>query len=208
MSALATVLFTEEDIRRRVAQLGEEITRDYAGRSPVLICVLKGGFMFLGDLIRQIRVPARIDFMSISPYGSSSEDAAGVVRIVKDLDQDIGGQDVIVVEDIIDTGLTLSYLLSALRSREPRSIEICALLDKAARRIAPLDIKYRGFDCPDTFVLGYGLDVGERYRNLRDILDVRDVDRVTADPTLLEALLRGPAEPSRAGADPEPPSET
>jgi hypoxanthine phosphoribosyltransferase len=174
MSDIATVLFTEEEIGQRVRELAEEITRDYAGRSPVLVTVLKGAVLFLADLFRQIDLPARIDFMSISPYGRDSEEAGGVVRIMKDLDQDIGGEDVVVVEDIVDTGLTLSYLLTTLWSRQPRSIEVCALLDKSVRRIPNVDIRYRGFDCPDKFVVGYGLDHGERYRNLPAILSVED----------------------------------
>jgi hypoxanthine phosphoribosyltransferase len=174
MSDVATVLFTEEDIRQRVRQLGEAITRDYAGRSPVLVSVLKGAVLFLSDLFREIDLPARVDFMSISPYGRDSEEAGGVVRIMKDLDQDIGGDDVLVVEDIVDTGLTLSYLLTTLWARQPQSIEVCTLLDKGVRRIPNVDIRYRGFDCPDKFVVGYGLDHAERYRNLRAILAVED----------------------------------
>jgi hypoxanthine phosphoribosyltransferase len=174
MSDIATVLFTEEEISQRVRELAEEITHDYTGRSPVLVTVLKGAVLFLADLFRQIDLPARVDFMSISPYGRDSEEAGGVVRIMKDLDQDIGGEDVVVVEDIVDTGLTLSYLLTTLWSRQPRSIEVCALLDKSVRRIPNVDIRYRGFDCPDKFVVGYGLDHGERYRNLPAILSVED----------------------------------
>jgi hypoxanthine phosphoribosyltransferase len=150
--------------------------------------VLKGAAIFLADLFRQVRVPVRVDFMSISAYGGEGSDS-GVVRIVKDLEQDIGGEDVLVVEDIIDTGLTLSYLLSTLRARDPRSIEICTLLDKTARRIAPLEIRYRGFECPDRFVVGYGLDVAQRYRNLRDILELSDLGQVRAHPELLEPFV-------------------
>jgi hypoxanthine phosphoribosyltransferase len=186
MSDAATILYAEEDIRRRVAELGRAISEDYAGRSPVLIALLKGGAVFLADLFREIRLPVRVDFMSISPYGEASE-AARVVRIVKDLDEDIGGEDVIIVEDIVDTGLTLSYLMSTLESRGPRSMEVCTLLDRAAVRIAPLDIRYRGFDCPTNFVVGYGLDLDERYRNLPHILSVEDPDRLAADPRLLSS---------------------
>ncbi len=164
---MATILYSEEEIRGRVQEIGRAIASDYAGRSPVLICILKGAVVFLADLFRAIDLPLRVDFMSISSYGAGSEATGGVVRILKDLDQDIGGADVIVVEDIIDTGLTLSYLLASLRARQPASLEVCTLLDKSVRRIAPLDIKYSGFDCPDRFVVGYGLDHGERYRNLR-----------------------------------------
>jgi hypoxanthine phosphoribosyltransferase len=182
----ATVLYTARDIQERVRDLGGAITRDYSGRSPVLISILKGGAMFHADLLRAIGVRARVDFMSISSYGAG---ASGVVRIMKDLDEDIGGQDVIVVEDIADTGLTLSYLLSTLRARDPASLEVCALLDKSARRITPIDIRYRGFDCPDRFVVGYGLDYEERYRNLPFIIAVDDMDTLAADPLILADML-------------------
>jgi len=174
MSDIATVLFTEKEIRQRVRELGEEITGDYAGRFPVLVTVLKGAVLFLADLFREVDLPLRVDFMSISPYGRDSEEAGGVVRIMKDLDQDIGGEHVLVVEDIVDTGLTLSYLLTTLWARQPLSIEVCTLLDKSVRRIPNVDIRYRGFDCPDEFVVGYGLDHAERYRNIPAILAVED----------------------------------
>ena len=186
MSDIATVLYGREDIRRRVEELGRSITGDLQGRAPVLISVLKGGSMFLADLIRTIGLPVSIDYMSISRYGSATE-SMGRVRIVKDLDEDIGGRDVIVVEDIVDTGLTLSYLISVLRSRDPASVEVCALLDKSVRRIAPLQIRYRGFECPDVFLVGYGLDFQERYRNIPDILAVQDFPALQADP---DALMR------------------
>jgi hypoxanthine phosphoribosyltransferase len=185
---VATVLFSEADIQRRVRELGQDMTHAYAGRSPVLISVLKGGFVFLADLIRAIELPVRVDFMSISRYGSSSQ-PSGVVRVLKDLDQDIGGEDVVVVEDIIDTGLTLSYLLTTLSARDPASIQVVTLLDKSVRRIAPLDIKFVGFDCPDRFVVGYGLDVDERYRNLPFILEVHDQARLNEHPEDLEPFL-------------------
>lgn len=139
----------------------------------MLVSVLKGGIVFLADLFREIDLPGRVDFMSISSYGRQFR-SSGVVRILKDLDEDIGGQDVIVVEDIIDTGLTLSYLLTSLWDRGPASLEVCALLDKSARRIAPLEIRYIGFVCPDRFVVGYGLDHAELYRNLPYIGDLGD----------------------------------
>jgi hypoxanthine phosphoribosyltransferase len=189
MSDVAAVLFTEEDIRQRVRQLGEAITRDYAGRSPVLVSVLKGAVLFLSDLFREIDLPARVDFMSISPYGRDSEEAGGVVRIMKDLDQDIGGEDVLVVEDIVDTGLTLSYLLTTLWARQPESIEVCTLLDKSVRRIPNVDIRYRGFDCPDRFVVGYGLDHAERYRNLPAILAVEDRSELGEEGEAFDDLL-------------------
>jgi hypoxanthine phosphoribosyltransferase len=186
----AELLYTAGEIEARVRDLGAAITRDYAGREPVLVSVLKGSTVFLADLLLAIGVKARVDFMSISTYGSDSQ-PSGVVRIMKDLDQDIGGEDVIVVEDIVDTGLTLSYLISVLRARQPSSIEVCTLLDKSVRRITPLDIRYRGFDCPDRFVVGYGLDVGERYRNLPFILAVDDPAGLARDPDALLPFLEG-----------------
>ena len=194
MEGPASILYTAGQIRDRVRDLGGAITRDYAGRQPVLISVLKGGAMFHADLLRAVDLEASVDFMSISAYGAGS---SGVVRIVKDLDQDILGQDVILVEDIVDTGLTLSYLLGTLREREPASLEVCALLDKSARRITPIDIRYRGFDCPDRFVLGYGLDHGERYRNLPFIVTVEDVGALEEDPLALEFLLADAGEQYR-----------
>jgi len=188
---IATVLYTEEQIQHRVRELGEEVTQAYTGRSPVLISVLKGGVMFLADLTRAIDLQLRVDFMSISRYGGSS---SGIVRVLKDLDQDVGGEDVLVVEDIIDTGLTLSYLLNTLWARDPASIRVCTLLDKSVRRIAPLDIPFRGFDCPDRFVVGYGLDHGERYRNLPFILAVQDQEELEANPDSLVGFLGAHAE--------------
>ncbi len=191
MDDIATVLYTEEQIQHRVRELGEEVTQAYTGRSPVLISVLKGGVMFLADLTRAIDLQLRVDFMSISRYGGSS---SGIVRVLKDLDQDVGGEDVLVVEDIIDTGLTLSYLLNTLWARDPASIRVCTLLDKSVRRIAPLDIPFRGFDCPDRFVVGYGLDHGERYRNLPFILAVQDQEELEANPDALVGFLGAHAE--------------
>ena len=196
MTEVASVLFRREDIRRRIEELGRTITGDYEGRAPVLVSVLKGGSVFLADLIREIRLPVAIDYMSISRYGGAAE-SMGRVRIVKDLDEDIGGRDVIVVEDIVDTGLTLSYLLGVLESRDPASLEICTLLDKSVRRITPLPIRYVGFDCPDVFVVGYGLDVGERYLNVPDILAIHDLQAVNEHPDALLQYLQGAvAEPS------------
>ena len=188
MTEVATVLFGREDIRRRVEELGRSITGDYAGRAPVLISVLKGGVVFLADLIRQIRLPLEVHLIAISRYGEA-EESLGRVRILLDLEVDVSGRDVILVEDIVDTGLTLSYLLSVLRARGPASLEVCTLLDKSVRRIVPLAVRYSGFDCPDRFVVGYGLDVAERFRNLPDILAVDDARAVHDDPTLLEPLL-------------------
>jgi hypoxanthine phosphoribosyltransferase len=200
MSEVASVLFGRGDIRRRIEELGRTITGDYEGRAPVLISVLKGGSVFLADLIREIRLPISVDYMSISRYGDAAE-SMGRVRIVKDLDEDIGGRDVLVVEDIVDTGLTLSYLITVLESRGPASVEVVALLDKSARRIAPLAIRYRGFECPDVFVVGYGLDYGERYRNLPDILAVQDLQALTADPDALKPFLHE-APPPPGGGEP------
>ncbi len=201
MSDVATVLFGREEIRRRIEELGRTITGDYEARAPVLISVLKGGSVFLADLSRQIRLPLALEYMSISRYGGATE-SMGRVRIVKDLDQDVGGRHVIVVEDIVDTGLTISYVISVLQSRMPASIEVCALLDKAVRRIAPLTIRYRGFECPDVFVVGYGLDYEERYRNIPDILAVQDVGALAADPDLLLPFLHEGARPPSV-AEPE-----
>jgi hypoxanthine phosphoribosyltransferase len=188
MSELVSVLFGREEIRRRIEEVGRSITGDYEGRAPVMISVLKGGSVFLGDLIRKIGLPLSIDYMSISRYGGATE-SMGRVRIVKDLDLDIGDRDVIVVEDIIDTGLTLGYLISVLESRNPASIQVCALLDKTARRIAPLEIRYRGFECPDVYVVGYGLDYQERYRNIPDLLAVQDFAALEANPDALLSYL-------------------
>ncbi|HVH53841.1 MAG TPA: hypoxanthine phosphoribosyltransferase [Actinomycetota bacterium] len=191
MSKDATVSFGREDIRRRIEELGRDITVDYEGRAPVLISVLKGGSVFLADLMRDIHLPIAIDYMSISRYGGAAE-SMGRVRIVKDLELDVGEREVLIVEDIVDTGLTLSYLITVLESRQPASVEVCALLDKSVRRITPLPIRYVGFDCPDVFVVGYGLDFQERYRNLPDILAVQDFSALSADPDLLVPYLTGP----------------
>ena len=169
-----------DQIQQRVAELGADITRDHAGRSPILIAVLKGSVLFLADLVRSIDLPVRVDFMAISSYGDGGH--SGVVRILKDLSEAIEGEDVILVEDIIDTGLTVTYLLTNLRARKPRSLEVCALLDKSVRRIIEVPIRYKGFDIPDEFVIGYGLDHNGRYRNLRSIIGVRDLEALDADP--------------------------
>ena len=197
MSDIAEVLYTEDEVQEQVGALAQAITDDYGGRSPVLISVLKGGVVFLADLVRRIDLPLRLDFMSISSYSEGGDSASGVVRILKDLDHDIGGEEVLIVEDIIDTGLTLSYLMSALWARQPASLEVCTLLDKSVRRIPMLDIRYRGFDCPDRFVVGYGLDYAERYRNLPFILAVTDVNALADQPHALDpfvaAVPGGPA---------------
>jgi len=164
MNALPSVVIAEEELRRRVRELGAEISRDYAGRTPVLVAVLKGSFIFLADLVRAITIPVNIDFMAITRYGQGSR--GGVVRIEKDLDLAITGRDVLFVEDIVDTGLTLGYLVRNLQAREPAGLAVCTLLDRRARRLMNLPIRYRGFEVPDRFLVGYGLDHRERYRNL------------------------------------------
>src|SRR5579871_256303 len=163
--AVGEVLIDAERLQTRIQELGEEITADYAGRELLLVGVLKGAVFFMADLMRAIDVPCEIDFMAISSYGAST-DSSGVVRILKDLDINIEGRDVLVIEDIIDSGLTLSYLMRNLEAREPASLEVCALLTKPARREIEVPVKYTGFEIPNRFVIGYGLDFGERYRNL------------------------------------------
>jgi len=159
------VLITAEEIRARVRELGEAISKDYQGKYPLLVTVLKGAVYFLVDLTRVITVPHSVDFMAITSYGPGA-DSLGVVRIIKDLDENIEGRHVLVVEDVIDTGLTLGYLLRNLQARRPLSLKVCTLLDKPAHRIVDLPIEYRGFTIPDKFVIGYGLDYRQRYRNL------------------------------------------
>jgi hypoxanthine phosphoribosyltransferase len=159
------ILLTGDEIAARVADLGAQLAADYGGRTPVLVSVLKGSIVFLADLIRAMDVPLNVDLMEVSSYGSATE-SSGQVRILKDLSSSIEGRDVVVVEDIIDTGLTLNYLLRYLAERHPTSVRVCCLLDKPARRLAEIEIDYRGFTIPDRFVIGYGLDYDERYRNL------------------------------------------
>jgi len=159
------VLVTPDELQRRVAELGEEISRDYAGRTLLLVGVLKGAVFFLSDLMRYIDIPVEVDFMAVASYGSAT-DSSGVVRILKDLDAAIEDRDVLIVEDIVDSGLTLQYLLRNLGSRNPRTLEVCALLTKPERRKVDLPTRYVGFEIPDRFVVGYGLDHGERHRNL------------------------------------------
>jgi hypoxanthine phosphoribosyltransferase len=161
-------LVSSEDLQRRVRELGEEISRDYDGKDLVLIGVLKGAVFFLSDLMRAMDLQCEVDFMAVASYGSST-DSSGVVRILKDLDANIEGRDVLIVEDIVDSGLTLSYLMRSLKAREPRSVEVCALLTKPDRRKVDLPIRYIGFEIPNRFVIGYGLDHAERYRNLSHI---------------------------------------
>ena len=159
------VLFTQEELDRRVSELAQEIERDYAGKEILLVSVLRGSFIFMADLVRKIQLPCLVDFMSVSSYGKGTS-STGQVQITKDLSEDIAGMHVLVVEDILDSGNTLSYLLRLLEQRHPASIRLCTLLDKPERRIKPVQVHYCGFSIPDAFVVGYGLDYAERYRNL------------------------------------------
>jgi hypoxanthine phosphoribosyltransferase len=163
--AIGDILVPAEDLERRVGELAAEISRDYAGKDLVLIGVLKGAVFFLSDLMRKLDVPVEVDFMAVASYGSATK-SSGVVRILKDLDAVIEGRDVLIVEDIVDSGLTLQYLLRNLAARNPRSLEVCALLIKPERRKVDLNTRYVGFEIPNCFAIGYGLDHGERYRNL------------------------------------------
>jgi hypoxanthine phosphoribosyltransferase len=166
---LDRILLTKEEIAEKVRELGKQITRDYEGKTPVLVCILKGASVFFADLIREIELPMALDFMAISSYGSATK-TSGVVRILKDLDNDILGKDVIVVEDIVDSGVTLNYLKQILFQRGASSLRIATLLDKPARRkVKDLKVDYMCFDIPDAFVVGYGLDYDQKYRNLPDI---------------------------------------
>lgn len=159
------VLFSEEQLKQRVAEIAQQIDRDYEGKEPLLVSVLRGSFVFMADLVRQITLPCTVDFMAVSSYGSGTT-SSGQVKIVKDLSEQIEGRDVIVVEDILDSGNTLSYLLKLLEARHPASIRLCTLLDKPERRTKPVHVDYSGFSIPDAFVVGYGLDYDEKYRNL------------------------------------------
>ncbi len=167
------ILYSEAVIMAKVKELADRISKDYEGKDLLLIGVLKGANVFMCDLMRNIHFPIHIDFIAASSYGHSTE-SSGVVKILKDLDYSIEGKDVIIVEDIIDTGLTLKYLIENFRSRKPQSLEICTLLDKPERRIANLDVKYIGFQIPDEFIVGYGIDFAERYRNLPYIATLKE----------------------------------
>ena len=168
MDVMGPVLVSSDDIQEKVRELGERITQDYRAEKLLLVGILRGAVVFLSDLMRHLQLPCEIDFMDISSYGTGTQ-SSGVVRILKDLEEDITGRHVLIVEDIVDTGLTLSYLLRSLQARKPASLEICALLTKPSRRRVELDIKYLGFEVPDEFVVGYGLDFAGAYRNLPDI---------------------------------------
>jgi hypoxanthine phosphoribosyltransferase len=162
---LGPVVVSSEQIAERIATLGKEITRDYEGEVPVFVCVLKGAFIFLADLVREVRLPVEVDFMAVSSYGASTK-SSGVVRIVKDLEMDLRGRHVVLVEDIVDSGLTLNYLSKNLLARDPKSLEVCALFVRQGNQKAAVELRYVGFEIPPSFVLGYGLDVAERFRNL------------------------------------------
>lgn len=170
---IGEILISGHEIQRRVHELGAEISRDYASRVPVLVTVLRGGVLFLADLMRALDIDHEIDFMAVSSYGRDTR-SSGVVRILSDLTMNIEGRDVIIIEDIVDTGLTLSYIRENLETRQPASLKICALLDKKERRQTPVSVEYVGFDIPDRFVVGYGLDFAERYRHLPHIVALRE----------------------------------
>ena len=165
MKERVEVLLTEREVDERIQAIGEQISKDYAGKQVHPVCVLKGGAFFMCELAKRISVPVSLDFMSVSSYGSDTK-SSGVIRIVKDLDESLKDKDVIVVEDIVDSGRTLSYLLKMLQSRGPRSLALCTLLDKPERRVVDVNVNYTGFQIPDEFVVGYGLDYDQRYRNL------------------------------------------
>lgn len=158
-------LISAEELQEKVSEIGARVSRDYAGKDLVMVGVLRGAVVFIADLLRSLTIPCEIDFMAVSSYGSS-RDSSGVVRILKDLDDSISGRDVLIVEDIVDSGLTLNYLMRNLRARDPASLEVCALLTKPDRRRVDIPIRYTGFEIPNEFVVGYGLDFAQRYRNL------------------------------------------
>ncbi len=165
MAEKVKVLLSEEEVDARIREIGEQISRDYEGKEIHLVCVLKGGTFFMCELAKRITVPVSLDFMAVSSYGSGTE-SSGVIKIVKDLDEPLMGKDVIVIEDIIDSGRTLSHLLKMLQERKPASLRLCTLLDKPERRVVDVDIDYTGFQIPDEFIVGYGLDYAQKYRNL------------------------------------------
>lgn len=165
MAEKVNVLLSEEEVDAKIKAIGEQISKDYAGKQVHLVCVLKGGSFFMCELAKRITVPVSLDFMSVSSYGSETK-SSGVVKIVKDLDEPIKGKSVIVVEDIVDSGRTLSYLMEMLKDRGPESLRLCTLLDKPERRVVDVKVDYTGFQIPDEFVVGYGLDYDQRYRNL------------------------------------------
>lgn len=165
MAEHVEMMLSEEEVDRKIQELGDQISKDYAGKSVHLVCVLKGGSFFMCELAKRITVPVSLDFMSVSSYGGDTK-SSGVVKIVKDLDEPLNGKDVIVIEDIVDSGRTLSYLLEMLNDRKPASLRLCTLLDKPERRVVDVKVDYTGFEIPDEFVVGYGLDYDQKYRNL------------------------------------------
>ena len=165
MAEKVRIMISEEDVDKRIQEIGDQISKDYAGKQVHLVCVLKGGVFFMCELAKRISVPVSMDFMAISSYGSDTK-SSGVIKIVKDLDESITGKDVLVVEDIVDSGRTLSYLLDMLKDRKPNSLRLCTLLDKPERRVVDVNVDYTGFQIPDEFVVGYGLDYAQKYRNL------------------------------------------
>lgn len=169
---LSEVLFDQKQIERRVREMGDEISRDYAGKKPLFVGILKGACMFLADLIRSVHLPVALDFIALASYGSATE-SSGQVQLLKDLESSIEDQDVVLVEDIVDTGLTLTYLMHNLKSRNPRSLKIAALLSKPSRRVVDVKVDYVGFEIPDKFVVGYGLDFAQNYRNLPYVAVIR-----------------------------------
>lgn len=175
MKEKVRIFLPEHEVNNRIAELAKQISEDYAGKEVHLICVLKGSVFFMCELAKRITVPVTMDFMSVSSYGNDTK-SSGVVKIVKDLDEPLEGKDVLIIEDIIDSGRTLSYLIEILRKRGPRSMRLCTLLDKPDRRVAQVDVDYTGFNIPDEFVVGYGLDYAQKYRNLPFIGIVEFVD--------------------------------
>ena len=186
--AVGEILIEQEPLQARIAELGAEISREYEGRDLLLVGVLKGAVFFMADLMRELTVTCEIDFMAISSYGAAT-DSSGVVRILKDLDANIAGRDVLVVEDIIDSGLTLSYLMRNLGARKPASLEICALLTKPERREIDVPVRYVGFEIPNRFVVGYGLDYAERYRNLEYICCMDEANLPPIEPARTRAQV-------------------
>jgi hypoxanthine phosphoribosyltransferase len=170
---IGEILVQPDDLKQKVREIGQQISADYADKDLLLVCVLKGAVFFLADLMRHISIPCEVDFMAVSSYGSET-DSSGVVRILKDLDRPIAGRDVLIIEDIVDSGLTLQYLMRNLGARDPASLEVCALLTKPDRRKVELPTRYVGFEIPDKFAIGYGLDVAERYRNLPYVAALAD----------------------------------
>jgi hypoxanthine phosphoribosyltransferase len=189
------VLISAEQLRARVAELGREISSHYGDSVPVLICVLKGASIFLSDLVRHMTIDLECDFMAISSYGGG--ESSGIVRIVKDLETEITERDVLIVEDIVDTGLTLNFLRRSLGARAPRSLATVTLLDKAVRRIVPVQVEWRGFEIPDVYVLGYGLDHEGIYRNLESLVIADDISRLAADPAMYVPALYPDVGPDR-----------